>query len=341
MLLTHEGSGEHMERELALEFVRVTEAAALSSGRLMGRGDKEAADRAAVESMRRAFDTVYIDGIVVIGEGEMDEAPMLYIGEKVGAGTPPRVDVAVDPLEGTNLVAKGLPNALSVLAVAPRNCLLHAPDMYMDKIAVGPKAVGCINLDATVEENVRNVAKALGKQVEDIVAIILDRPRHDHIIKSLRRLGARARLISDGDVSAAMATAVEEAGVDILFGIGGAPEGVLAAAALKCMGGEIQGRLVPEDDEERARIQEMGLSDPQQLLLMDDLIRGEDVIFAATGITDGDFLQGVRYLGTTATTHSLVMRSVTGTIRFIKATHQLRLKPHYVARSCQGEGDRP
>ncbi len=326
-----------MERELALEFVRVTEAAALSSGRLMGRGDKEAADRAAVESMRRAFDTVYIDGIVVIGEGEMDEAPMLYIGEKVGAGTPPQVDVAVDPLEGTNLVAKGLPNALSVLAVAPRNCLLHAPDMYMDKIAVGPKAAGCINLDDPIESNVRNVARALGKEVEDIVAIVLDRPRHEHIIKELRRLGARARLISDGDVSAAMSTAIEEAGVDILFGIGGAPEGVLAAAALKCMGGEIQGRLVPEDEEEIARIKEMGLEDPRQLLLMEDLIRGDDVIFAATGITDGDFLQGVRYAGTTATTHSLVMRSVTGTIRLIKATHQLRLKPHYVARSCQGE----
>ncbi len=326
-----------MERELALEFVRVTEAAALSSGRLMGRGDKEAADRAAVESMRRAFDTVYIDGIVVIGEGEMDDAPMLYIGEKVGAGTPPQVDVAVDPLEGTNLVAKGLPNALSVLAVAPRNCLLHAPDMYMDKIAVGPKAAGCINLDDPIESNVRNVARALGKEVEDIVAIVLDRPRHEHIIKELRRLGARARLISDGDVSAAMSTAIEEAGVDILFGIGGAPEGVLAAAALKCMGGEIQGRLVPEDEEEIARIKEMGLEDPRQLLLMEDLIRGDDVIFAATGITDGDFLQGVRYAGTTATTHSLVMRSVTGTIRLIKATHQLRLKPHYVARSCQGE----
>ncbi len=326
-----------MERELALEFVRVTEAAALSSGRLMGRGDKEAADRAAVESMRRAFDTVYIDGIVVIGEGEMDDAPMLFIGEKVGAGTPPQVDVAVDPLEGTNLVAKGLPNALSVLAVAPRNCLLHAPDMYMDKIAVGPKAAGCINLDDPIESNVRNVARALGKEVEDIVAIVLDRPRHEHIIKELRRLGARARLISDGDVSAAMSTAIEEAGVDILFGIGGAPEGVLAAAALKCMGGEIQGRLVPEDEEEIARIKEMGLEDPRQLLLMEDLIRGDDVIFAATGITDGDFLQGVRYAGTTATTHSLVMRSVTGTIRLIKATHQLRLKPHYVARSCQGE----
>lgn len=324
-----------MERELALEFVRVTEAAALATGRLMGRGDKIAADNAAVVAMRHAFDTVYIDGVVVIGEGEMDEAPMLYIGEKVGAGTPPQVDVAVDPLEGTNLVAKGLPNALSVLAVAPRNGLLHAPDIYMDKIAVGPRAAGHIRLDASVEENMRKVAAVLNKKLEDMVAIILDRPRHEHIIKELRRLGARVKLISDGDVSAAMATAIEDTGVDILFGIGGAPEGVLAAAALKCLGGEMQGRLVPEDEEDRARIRTMGLADPEQLLTMDNLIRDNDVIFSATGITDGDFLQGVRYAGNCATTHSVVMRSTTGTIRFIKATHRLDLKPHYVARECQ------
>lgn len=323
-----------MERELALEFVRVTEAAALATGRLMGRGDKIAADNAAVEAMRMAFDTVYIDGVVVIGEGEMDEAPMLYIGEKVGAGTPPQVDVAVDPLEGTNLVAKGLPNALSVLAVAPRNCLLHAPDIYMDKIAVGPRAAGSINLDAPVEENIRNVARALEKKVEDIVAILLDRPRHEHIIKGLRRLGVRVKLISDGDVSAAIATAVDWTGVDILFGIGGAPEGVLAAAALKCLGGEIQGRLVPDDEHDRERIKEMGLQDPEQLLLMQDFIKGDDIIFAATGITDGDLLQGVRYAGNSATTHSVVMRGLTGTIRFIRATHRLDLKPHFVAREC-------
>ena len=325
-----------MERELALEFVRVTEAAALASGRLMGRGDKIAADNAAVEAMRMAFDTVYIDGVVVIGEGEMDEAPMLYIGEKVGSGTPPHVDVAVDPLEGTNLVAKGLPNALAVLAVAPRNHMLHAPDMYMDKIAVGPGAVGCINIDASVEDNIRNVAAALNKKVEDVVAIILDRPRHEHIINELRRLGTRVRLISDGDVSAAIATAGEWTGVDILFGIGGAPEGVLAAAALKCLGGEIQGRLVPEDEKERSRIKSMGLKDPEQLLLMSDLIKGDDVIFAASGITDGDYLQGVRYAGDRATTHSVVMRSMTGTVRFIKATHRLDIKPHFVARGCSG-----
>ncbi|NLJ56819.1 MAG: class II fructose-bisphosphatase [Firmicutes bacterium] len=322
-----------MERELALEFVRVTEAAALATGRFMGRGDKIAADNAAVEAMRIAFDTVYIDGVVVIGEGEMDHAPMLYIGEKVGAGVPPQVDVAVDPLEGTNLIANGLPNALSVLAVAPRNCLLHAPDIYMNKIAVGPQAKGYINLDASVEENVRQVAKALGKKVKDIVAIILDRPRHKHIIQELRRLGTRVKLISDGDVSAAIATAVEWTGVDILFGAGGAPEGVLAAAALKCLDGELQGRLLPENEKDRQRIKEMGMADPGQLLKMKDLIKGNDVIFAATGITDGDLLQGVRYSGSRATTHSVVMRSMTGTVRFIQATHCLDIKPHYVARN--------
>ncbi len=322
-----------LERELALEFVRVTEAAALSAGRFMGRGDKEAADNAAVEAMRMVFDTVNIDGVVVIGEGEMDEAPMLYIGEKVGTGALPQVDVAVDPLEGTNLVAKGLPNALAVVAAAPRNCLLHAPDIYMDKIAVGPRAAGCINLDASVEENVRCVAEALNKKGQDVTAIILERPRHQHIIEELRRLGTRVKLISDGDVSAAIATALDWTGVDILFGIGGAPEGVLAAAAPCCLGGEMQGRLMPEDEEDEARIKEMGLQDPRQLLTMKDLVRGDDVIFAATGITDGDLLQGVRYFGSKATTHSIVMRSKTGTVRLIQATHQLDKKPRYVARS--------
>lgn len=323
-----------MDRELALEFVRVTEAAALATGRLMGRGDKIAADDAAVEAMRKAFDTVYIDGVVVIGEGEMDEAPMLYIGERVGARVAPHVDVAVDPLEGTNLVSKGLPNALSVLAVAPRNCMLHAPDIYMDKIAVGPRAAGCIDLDDSIEDNLSRTAKSLGKKLEDMVAIILDRPRHQQTIDELRRLGARVKLISDGDVSAAIATSFDWTGVDILFGIGGAPEGVLAAAALKCLGGEMQGRLLPENQEEKKRVVEMGLQDTSQLLKMEDLIAGDDVIFTATGITDGDFLQGVRYAGDCATTHSVVMRSMTGTVRFVQATHRLDKKPHFVARTC-------
>ncbi|MBS3899804.1 MAG: class II fructose-bisphosphatase [Dethiobacter sp.] len=322
-----------MERELALEFVRITEAAALAAGRLMGRGDKEAADQAAVDAMRNVFDTVDIDGIVVIGEGEMDEAPMLYIGEKVGTGTEPNVDVAVDPLEGTNLVAKGLPNALSVVAVAPRGCLLHAPDVYMEKIAVGPRAKGCINLDASVLENLQAVAHALEREVQDLTAIILDRPRHAQIIKEIRAAGARVKLISDGDVSAAIATAIDNTGVDILFGTGGAPEGVIAAVALKCLGGEMQARLKPEGEDETARVSKMILN-PSKLLLLDDLVLGEDIFFAATGITDGDMLQGVRYRGRTAETHSLVMRGLTGTIRNIYATHILDRKPRFVARKA-------
>jgi len=318
---------------LALEFVRITEAAALAAGRLMGRGDKEAADQAAVDAMRNVFDTVDIDGIVVIGEGEMDEAPMLYIGEKVGTGTEPNVDVAVDPLEGTNLVAKGLPNALSVVAVAPRGCLLHAPDVYMEKIAVGPRAKGCINLDASVLENLQAVAHALEREVQDLTAIILDRPRHAQIIKEIRAAGARVKLISDGDVSAAIATAIDNTGVDILFGTGGAPEGVIAAVALKCLGGEMQARLKPEGEDETARVSKMILN-PSKLLLLDDLVLGEDIFFAATGITDGDMLQGVRYRGRTAETHSLVMRGLTGTIRNIYATHILDRKPRFVARKA-------
>ncbi|MBT9167970.1 MAG: Fructose-1,6-bisphosphatase class 2 [Syntrophomonadaceae bacterium] len=318
---------------MALEFVRITEAAALAAGRLMGRGDKEAADQAAVDAMRNVFDTVDIDGIVVIGEGEMDEAPMLYIGEKVGTGTEPNVDVAVDPLEGTNLVAKGLPNALSVVAVAPRGCLLHAPDIYMEKIAVGPRAKGYINLDAPVLENLQAVANALEREVQDLTAIILDRPRHAKIIKEIRAAGARVKLISDGDVSAAIATAIDNTGVDILFGTGGAPEGVIAAVALKCLGGEMQARLKPEGEEETARVSKMIL-DPAKLLLLDDLVLGDDIFFAATGITDGDMLQGVRYRGRTAETHSLVMRGLTGTIRNIYATHILDRKPRFVARKA-------
>lgn len=321
-----------MERELALEFVRVTEAAALASGRLMGRGDKEAADQAAVDAMRRVFDTVHVTGTVVIGEGEMDEAPMLYIGEKVGTGVDPRVDIAVDPLEGTNLVSKGLPNALSVVAVAPEGCLLHAPDIYMEKIAVGPRAKGCINLDAPVAVNLKNVARALERDVRDLTAIILDRPRHAKIIEEIRAAGARVKLITDGDVSAAIATAIEDTGVDILFGTGGAPEGVIAAAALKCLGGEMQARLKPDGEEELRRVHKMGLEDANKLLMLDDLVIGEDIFFAATGITDGDMLHGVRYSGKTARTHSLVMRGITGTIRNISATHFLEKKPYFVAR---------
>ncbi|MBZ4688100.1 MAG: fructose,6-bisphosphatase [Clostridia bacterium] len=318
-----------MERELALEFVRVTEAAALASARWMGRGDKIAADDAAVRAMRAVFDTVHIDGTVVIGEGEMDEAPMLYIGEKVGDGSAgaPEVDVAVDPLEGTNIVAKGTTGAIAVLAVAPKDCLLHAPDMYMDKIAVGPGAKGAVNLDAPVEENLNNVAKALGKDIEDLTVVILDRPRHQEKIAAIRKAGARIRLISDGDVSPAVAAAFDDSGVDMMMGIGGAPEGVLAAAALYCLGGELQGRLVPEDDAEIERIKKMGLQEVDKLLTMDDLVCGEDVIFAATGITDSSLLRGVRFNSQGASTHSLVMRAKTGTVRFVEARHRFDKKP--------------
>lgn len=320
-----------MERELALEIVRVTEMAALHSARWMGRGRKMEADEAATTAMRMMFDTVDMDGSVVIGEGEMDEAPMLYIGEKLGTGCPPEVDVAVDPLEGTNIVAKGLWNAMAVVAVAPKGTLLHAPDMYMDKIAVGPKARGKISLDASVEENLHAVAKALDKDIQDVVAVILDRPRHADIIEQVRKTGARIKLISDGDVAAALNTAFEDTGVDILFGSGGAPEGVLAAAALKCLGGELQGRLLPEDETQLKRCREMGIEDVNRILYMEDLVKSEDAIFAATGVTDGELLRGVRYIGKSrAKTHSIVMRASTGTIRFIEAIHDLSRKPQYV-----------
>ncbi|MDI3327802.1 MAG: class II fructose-bisphosphatase [Alicyclobacillaceae bacterium] len=322
-----------MERELAMELVRVTEAAALASARWMGTGKKTEADEAATTAMRRMFDTVNMNGVVVIGEGEMDEAPMLYIGERLGTGSAPEVDVAVDPLEGTNIVAKGLWNAITVVAAAPRGSLLHAPDMYMEKIAAGPKAKGRIHLEATVKENLREVAKANDKQISDVVAILLDRPRHEELIEEIRSAGARIKLITDGDVAAAINTAFEETGVDIMFGTGGAPEGVLAAAALKCLGGEFQGRLLPQDEAEWNRCLAMGLDDPKKVLTMDDLVRGDDAIFAATGVTEGELLHGVRFLSNNvAVTHSLVMRGRTGTVRFIEARHRLDRKPHLVLR---------
>lgn len=319
-----------MERSLTLELVRVTEAAAIASARWMGYGKKDEADGAATEAMRKVFDTIPMRGTVVIGEGEMDEAPMLYIGERLGLGYLPEVDVAVDPLEGTNIVAKGLWNAISVVAVADRGCLLHAPDMYMDKIAVGPKAVGQVDINAPVEDNLKAVARATGKDISDLVAVVLDRPRHAKLIESIRKAGARIKLIPDGDVAAAIHTGFPDTGVDILFGAGGAPEGVLAAVALKCLGGEIQGRLLPENQEQYERCIKMGIDDPNKVLYMDDLVKGDDAIFAATGVTDGELLSGVRYQGNTATTHSLVMRAKTGTIRFIEGTHRLEKKPNLI-----------
>jgi fructose-1,6-bisphosphatase II len=310
-----------------MELVRVTEAAALASARWVGRGLKNEADDAATTAMRRVFDTIPVQGTVVIGEGEMDEAPMLYIGEKLGTGQGPAVDVAVDPLEGTNIVAKGAWNALSVVAMADRGHLLHAPDMYMDKIAVGPAAKGVIDLDASVTDNLKAVARAKNKDISDLVVIMLDRPRHAKIIEEVRQAGARIKLITDGDVAAAISTAFDETGIDLMLGSGGAPEGVLAAVALKCLGGELQGRLLPQSEEELERCKKMGILNLQKILRMDDLVKGDDAIFAATGVTDGELLKGVRFKGNVAETSSVVMRAKSGTIRYIKSVHRLERKP--------------
>ncbi len=317
-----------MDRNLALELVRVTEAAALVSSKFMGRGDKNGADGAAVEAMRRAFESIKIKGEVVIGEGELDEAPMLYIGEKVGLQTDDckEVDIAVDPLEGTTLIAKGLPNAISVIAMGAKGSLLNAPDTYMKKIIVGPKAKGAIDLNKTVEENILSVAKALGKKTSEMTIITQDRERHDYIVKAARSLGARIKVFSDGDVAAGIATCFEETGIDMLMGIGGGPEGVITAAAVKCMGGDMQGQIYPLSEQEINRCHEMGFSDEdiEKILFIDDLAKGEDLFFAATGITQGDLLKGVVPIGNNkATTQSVVMRGKTGTIRFVDAIHNL------------------
>ncbi|UFT98969.1 class II fructose-bisphosphatase [Radiobacillus kanasensis] len=321
-----------MERSLSMELVRVTEAAALSSARWMGRGKKDEADDAATSAMRDVFDTIPMRGTVVIGEGEMDEAPMLYIGEKLGTGDGPEVDVAVDPLEGTNIVALGTWNALAVIAIADRGKLLHAPDMYMDKLAVGPAAVGKVDINAPVIDNLRAVAEAKKKAIEDVVAVVLDKPRHQKLIDDIRAAGARIRLIQDGDVAAAMNTAFDDTGVDILFGIGGAPEGVLAAVALKCLGGEMQGKLVPNTDEERERCAKMGITNVDKVLYMDDFCGGDDAIFAATGVTDGELLKGVQFKGSKAVTQTVVMRAKSGTVRFIDGEHSLEKKPNLVMK---------
>ncbi|MFI5047481.1 MAG: class II fructose-bisphosphatase [Acidimicrobiia bacterium] len=319
------------DRNLALELVRVTEAAALAAARLVGAGDKIAADQAAVDAMRNMFDTVAMDGVVVIGEGEKDEAPMLYNGEHVGDGSGPRVDVAVDPLEGTTLVARGMPNALAVVAIAEQGAMFDpGPCVYMDKIAVGPEAADVIDLDAPIRANLEAVAKALGEDVDDITAVILDRPRHEEIIRQCRDAGARIKLIQDGDVAAAITVATPESGTDILFGIGGTPEGVIAAAALKCMGGEMLGRLYPRNDDERQAAIDAGY-DLDRVLTTDDLVAGEDVFFSASGISDGDLLKGVRYWGNGASTQSLVMRSKSGTIRKVDATHKWQKLMRYSA----------
>jgi fructose-1,6-bisphosphatase II len=317
-----------VERNLALEVVRVTEAAALAAARLMGRGDNVAADQAAVQAMRSAFNAVQFKGKVVIGEGERDEAPMLYIGEEVGASDTPRVDIAVDPLEGTTIVATGGNNALAVIAIAEEGGFLHAPDTYMQKLAVGPQAKGAIDITASPTENLRSIAKALKAYIEDLCVVILDRPRHQELIRECRAAGARIKLIGDGDVAAAIATAKEGTGVDILMGTGGAPEGVLAAAALKCLGGDFQGILKFRNKEEMERAKTMGVDDVNKVYRLEDLARS-DVMFAATGVTFGDFLRGVRFFSGGANTYSVVMRSKSRTIRYIDTTHYFEFKPKY------------
>jgi len=317
-----------MDRNLALEFVRVTEAAALSVGRWIGRGQEKAADAAAVESMRKAFDSIRFEGTIVIGEGERDEAPMLYIGERVGAGEGPQIEIACDPLEGTTITALGRSEALSVIAAGEPGCLLHAPDTYMDKIAVGPQAKGAIDITKSPSWNLKEIAKALHKNMEDLMVIILDRPRHQELIQEVRDCGARIRLIGDGDVSAAIATVREETGIDVLMGIGGAPEGVIAAAALRCLGGDMQGQLKFRNEQERNRAREMGIEDENRVYGIKDLAKG-NVMFIATGVTHGSYLSGVRYTAKGAHTHSVVMRSETGTVREIRAHHHFAKKPNY------------
>ncbi len=320
-----------MMRNLTLDLARVTEAAAISAARWAGKGDKNAADLAATSAMRAAFEVIDLHGTVVIGEGEMDDAPMLFIGEKVGTGTGPSVDIAVDPVEGTTNLSKGIANALAVLAVAPKGSLLHAPDMYMEKIAVGPKAQGRVHLDQPMKANLQAIAKATGKSMEDVTVVLLDRDRHREAIEEILSAGARVQLIMDGDVSAAISTCFEGSGVDMLYGRGGAPEGVLSAVALKCMGGDFMGRLVPLMPEEIRRCREMGIVDASKTLGMEDLVRADDAIFAATGITSGDFLQGVRFPSDdTALTHTLISRAQTGTVRWINGQHSLSRKPNLV-----------
>ncbi len=312
------------DRNMALELVRATEAAAMAAGRWMGRGDKNAVDKAAVNAMRYMLNTVSMDGIVVIGEGEKDQAPMLFNGEKLGLGCEPKVDIAVDPVDGTTLTALGRPNAVSVVAVAESGALYSPKHIfYTNKIATGPEAAGVIDIELSATENIKQVAKAKKKAVEDITVVVLDRPRHEKLIQEIRAIGARIRLIPDGDVAGALMTCKEDSGVDLLLGIGGSPEAVISACAIKCIGGNFQCKLWPRNQEERNRCLELGM-DVDRVLYIDDLVKGENVFFAATGVTDGELLKGVRYGGETIFTHSLVMRSKSGTIRYVEAMHRSR-----------------
>lgn len=325
-----------MDRNLALEFVRVTEAAAIACSHWMGRGDKIKADQAAVDAMRSRFNVVDFDGEVVIGEGEKDEAPLLYIGEKVGTKKGMKVDIAVDPLECTTNLACGRPNAISVLAVGPKGTLLKAPGTYMDQLAVGPKAKGAIDIRKSIKTNLHNVAKALEKDIDDVTVIILDRPRHEKMIKEIRDTGARIRLIDHGTISAGVATAMDDSGIDVMMGIGGAPEAVITAAALKCIGGEIQTILKPHNDKFMKQAKEMKI-DLDKVFTTDDLVKGDECMFVATGISDGPLLQGVVFQGHSIRTHSIVMRGKTGTIRFIEARHHAKKQDELQKENKKGD----
>jgi fructose-1,6-bisphosphatase II len=331
--------GEAPDRNLALELVRVTEAGAMAAGRWVGRGDKEGGDGAAVDAMRELVNTVSMRGVVVIGEGEKDNAPMLYNGEEVGNGDGPECDFAVDPIDGTTLMSKGLPNAISVLAVAERGAMFDPSAVfYMNKIAVGPEAVDAIDITAPIGENVRQVAKAKGLSVSDMTVCILDRPRHEKLMAEVRDAGARIRLITDGDVAGAISACRPNSGTDLLAGIGGTPEGIITAAAIRCMGGAIQGQLAPKDDEERQKAIDAGY-DLDQILSTEDLVSGENVFFCATGVTDGDLLKGVQYYGGGCTTQSIVMRSKSGTVRMIEAYHRLSKLAEYSAIDFTGDSN--
>ncbi len=317
-----------MKRNLALEFIRATEIAAINSARWMGKGDEKAADQAAVDGMRKMLDTVDCRGVVVIGEGERDEAPMLYIGEKVGSGTGPELEIALDPLEGTTICATGGANSISVMAIGEKGCLLNAPDIYMNKLAVGPIGVGVVDIRNTPTENLTKLAAKKGCEIMDLTVVILDRPRHKELIAEVRNAGARIYLIGDGDVSAAIATTMPETGIDLMLGVGGAPEGVIAAAAMRCIKGDFQGMLVPRNDEDIARAARMGIPDINKIYSIEELAKG-DVMFVATGVTDGSLLKGVKFKPWGATTHSISMRSASGTVRHIHAEHHFDRKPVY------------
>ena len=319
------------DRNLAMELVRATEVAALAAARWMGLGDKERADQAAVDGLRTLLGTISMDGVVVIGEGEKDEAPMLYIGEEVGDGSDPKVDIAVDPIDGTTLLSKGMPNAIAVVALAERGSMYYPPHIaYMEKIATGPEAADVIDIEKPVRENIQAVARACGLQVRDVTVVILDRPRHEGLVSEVREAGARIKFISDGDVAGALMTALPDTGANILLGIGGAPEGVITACALKALGGNMQARIWPRNDAERQIVADEGL-DTTKVLSLNDLVSSENTFFAATGITDGELLRGVHYTNRGATTQSLVTRSQSGTVRFVNATHQLSKLSQYSA----------